>query len=402
MRNFSYTHGELIAVRGDSAFALIDDRGASSEATFGLMAAVGSGNPTLLVEAARFAAAELSSVGVAWRGDDALHVVIAGHVGAIYESPRATHTAVARQGCYEFAVPEDVERVELAVGFDGEGQRGELGGAAVRAATVAVQLTETVASPTTPVADGSGIGAVSAINSDGAKEDRSEGVPEGVVAGTVGGVASSDETVPEIGPSPGPHEEAASTARVRLVDLASSDEAALAPLALPGDAVEPAISADAVQVLGVRCPVDHHNHPNALYCSQCGRRMGVNHTAVVLPGPRPPLGLFLIDDVATYAIASDVVVGRDPASHPGYNGDGAILTLEDEELQISRAHVEIRLDGWDVTARDLGSANGTKLRREGTDQWAPLSTEIPATLGAGDVLRIGPRELQLELHHVQT
>lgn len=159
---------------------------------------------------------------------------------------------------------------------------------------------------------------------------------------------------------------------------------------------------DAVQVLGIRCPADHHNHPDALYCSQCGRRMGVNMTAIARPGPRPPLGIFLIDDVATYSIAEDFIIGREPESHPEVASGLSSLKIDDESLSISRAHAAIRLDGWDVTAIDLESSNGTLVRRAGAEAWETVGTDAPTRLNAGDALRIGEREMQLELHHVQT
>ena len=62
------------------------------------------------------------------------------------------------------------------------------------------------------------------------------------------------------------------------------------PTASEGTTADDASSgaAPTVMVLGIACPQGHHNHPDALYCSQCGTKMGVHHTTVLLNGPRPP------------------------------------------------------------------------------------------------------------------
>jgi hypothetical protein len=178
----------------------------------------------------------------------------------------------------------------------------------------------------------------------------------------------------------------------------------VAPTPLPVEgAASPATSAKrAVEVLGVRCPVDHHNHPEAVYCAQCGRRMGVNATLIAAFGPRPPLGIFIFDDGSTAAVASDLIIGREPSAHIDIVEHRADeLRLVDESSTISRAHVGIHLDNWSVTAIDLQSSNGTLLQRSGTTTWETLSTETRLLLGSGDTLRVGERELRLELHHVQ-
>lgn len=153
-------------------------------------------------------------------------------------------------------------------------------------------------------------------------------------------------------------------------------------------------------VLGVRCPVDHHNHPDAHYCSQCGRKLGVNLTSVLLPGPRPPLGLFVIDDGTTISIDADLVIGRDPSGHESVSSGAASgIAIPDDSLGLSRHHAMVVLDGWDVTVIDLDSANGTYLRRAGTESWERLGAQ-PARLEMGDTIKVPGRELQLELHHI--
>ena len=130
--------------------------------------------------------------------------------------------------------------------------------------------------------------------------------------------------------------------------------------------------------------------------------MGVNATLVATVGPRPPLGLFIFDDGSTAAVASDLIIGRDPSAHIDIVEQRADeLRLVDDSSTISRAHVGIYLDNWSVTAIDLHSSNGTLLHRSGSTTWETISTETRVTIGSGDTLRVGERELRLELHHVQ-
>lgn len=175
----------------------------------------------------------------------------------------------------------------------------------------------------------------------------------------------------------------------------------------PGPGSEAAQTGDAADesnwVVGIRCPLDHHNHPEAGYCSQCGRKMGINATISFVRGPRPPLGLFLLDDGGAIPIATDLLIGRDATTHPDVvAGTRQAVLLTDASNVVSRHHLAITLHEWTVTVTDLGSANGTILIDAQTGHAQPLITDQPTPMEAGDRLQIGPRILQLELHHVAT
>ena len=43
--------------------------------------------------------------------------------------------------------------------------------------------------------------------------------------------------------------------------------------------------------------------------------------------------------------------------------------LPDVKKAISRVHARIRLDGWNVTVADAGSANGTFVAQPGDQSW---------------------------------
>lgn len=170
----------------------------------------------------------------------------------------------------------------------------------------------------------------------------------------------------------------------------------------PGPGSEAAGSSDEANwVVGIRCPLDHHNHPEAGYCSQCGRKMGINATIHFQKGPRPPVGLFLLDDGGAIPIATDLLIGRDATTHADVvAGTRQAVLLTDASNVVSRHHLAITLDEWTVTVEDLGSANGTVIVNAKTGIAQTMVPNQRIAMEAGDRLQIGPRTLQLELHHV--
>jgi pSer/pThr/pTyr-binding forkhead associated (FHA) protein len=76
---------------------------------------------------------------------------------------------------------------------------------------------------------------------------------------------------------------------------------------------------------------------------------------------RPCLGRLRLSNGEIYLLDRDAVFGRKPeipAGRPGPRPNAIVLT---DDRDVSRNHIEIRLDGWRVLALDLGSMNGTQL-----------------------------------------
>jgi len=161
-----------------------------------------------------------------------------------------------------------------------------------------------------------------------------------------------------------------------------------------------ATSVGPVMVLGVACPDGHHNHPEATECSECAARIGEHHTTVLMNGPRPPLGVLMADDGKTWSLASDIVIGREPATHEDVAGGTATsMALTDDTLSLSRHHARISLDDWSAYIIDLGSSNGTYLNRNRSAQeWSPVPSDMALPLEPGDRLRVGSRIIQVELY----
>jgi hypothetical protein len=139
-------------------------------------------------------------------------------------------------------------------------------------------------------------------------------------------------------------------------------------------------------VLSTLCPNGHVNAPGTTTCIRCGaaideasaaqRRRPEVAVAVLVSGERIPLG-------------RGVVIGRRPRSRRVEDGRvPRLITVDSPGEDISRSHVELRVDDWNLVAVDLSSTNGTLLLREGA---APqrLRPEASTILQLGDRLDLG-------------
>jgi FHA domain len=130
-------------------------------------------------------------------------------------------------------------------------------------------------------------------------------------------------------------------------------------LELGGPVGQDLYAADPAVVDGVLCARNHFNDPNVQYCRQCGIAM-VQLTQRIQQGPRPPLGVLLLDDGTGFTLDKDYVVGREPV----LDGDVAAgrarpLRIPDPGGTVSRLHLRISLIGWQIEVRDINSSNGS-------------------------------------------
>lgn len=148
----------------------------------------------------------------------------------------------------------------------------------------------------------------------------------------------------------------------------------LAPAALPERAPEPGAgpSATGPMVLARLCPAGHANPPTSARCSVCGQAVAGDARQV----RRPVLGRMRISSGEVVDLDRSLVVGRQP-SVSRVHGDGMpkLVQVGSRAGDISRSHVEVRLEGWDVILVDLKATNGTVLVREG---------QLPRRLGQGE------------------
>ncbi|MDQ2587287.1 FHA domain-containing protein [Saccharothrix yanglingensis] len=138
----------------------------------------------------------------------------------------------------------------------------------------------------------------------------------------------------------------------------------------------------APRVRAVTCPNQHLNSEYAVSCRVCAQDIAPQEAFVV---PRPPLGVLRLSTGGLVTLDRGVVLGRDPQAGP--RGSHAIR-LAVQGNDISRNHVEVRLDGWDVHVVDLGSKNGTSVITPG---WPAqeLAALIPHPLPPGSRVVLG-------------
>ena len=125
--------------------------------------------------------------------------------------------------------------------------------------------------------------------------------------------------------------------------------------ARPSTPVEPANIGPVVSA--VRCVNGHLNPTTATTCRICAGGVAVQAPVVV---SRPTLGVLRLSDGEVIQLDRGVILGRAPGTPEGNDRDRPHhVKLPSPDNDISRKHVEVRLDGWQVTVVDLNSRNGT-------------------------------------------
>jgi hypothetical protein len=162
------------------------------------------------------------------------------------------------------------------------------------------------------------------------------------------------------------------------LENADTELVQLTPAAVdPGAAADPGPTVDAVV-----CPHGHPNPPGELRCRDCGISVTDQRVRALA---QPVLALLRGSDGSEAPVDRSVLVGRAPAERGP--GPVRLLTVPSPSHDISRTHLQISVDGWQVTATDLHSTNGTLLvSRDGTRRSLPPGHPVPVVLG--DVLEL--------------
>lgn len=140
------------------------------------------------------------------------------------------------------------------------------------------------------------------------------------------------------------------------------------------------------------CPQNHPNPPQLSTCRLC---------QAPLDGPtvriaRPSLGVVRLSTGMFFDLDRPLLLGREPRVD-GVDADAAprLIVLPSPDKAISRSHLRVDIDGWSVHAVDLGSVNGTYLRRGAADE-VRLMPEEPKMLMAGDILVVDDVRVRFE------
>jgi len=116
----------------------------------------------------------------------------------------------------------------------------------------------------------------------------------------------------------------------------------------------------------------------------------VDSVPAPLAPPRPPApGRVRVSTGQVLPLDRTVVIGRRPRSTRVSGTDLPHLVAVDSPQQdISRSHVELRVEGESIVATDLRTTNGTTLLRSGADP-VRLHPGEGTVVVPGDVLDLG-------------
>ena len=151
-----------------------------------------------------------------------------------------------------------------------------------------------------------------------------------------------------------------------------------APAAGSGPATGP-------MVLARVCAQGHANPPTHSQCTGCGLALASDAVQV----RRPRLGRVRVSTGELIDLDQSLVIGRQPSvSRVQGGGMPRLVQVASPSGDISRSHVEVRLEGWHVMLCDLKATNGTVLVREGQPPRRLAQNEM-AILLDGDIAELG-------------
>ncbi|MCP8998898.1 FHA domain-containing protein [Pseudarthrobacter sp. RMG13] len=138
-------------------------------------------------------------------------------------------------------------------------------------------------------------------------------------------------------------------------------------------------------VLARVCGRGHANPPTQAQCAACGSPLPADAVQVA----RPRLGRMRVSTGALVDLDQSLVIGRQPSVSRVQGGVmPRLVQVASPSGDISRSHVEVRLEGWHVMLCDLKATNGTVLVREGQPPRRLAQNEM-AILLDGDIAELG-------------
>jgi len=117
-------------------------------------------------------------------------------------------------------------------------------------------------------------------------------------------------------------------------------------------------------VLAVSCPTGHLTPADSKVCRVCRQPVAPQEPRRV---PRPTLGGLRLPTGEVVPLDRGVVLGRKPAPLEDSTDWPHLVHLPSDHTFVSRMHLHIELDGWNVLARDLDSRGGTMLTMPGRE-----------------------------------
>jgi FHA domain len=139
-------------------------------------------------------------------------------------------------------------------------------------------------------------------------------------------------------------------------------------------------------ILAVLCPNGHVSPPNATRCRVCGRPVGSHGPQFVA---HPVLAVLRASDGSTAELDRPVLIGRAPSSDRSSSHAPRLMTVPSPNHDISRTHLEVAPDDWQIVVTDLNSTNGTILVRPEAGDRQQLAPGERVPVQVGSVMELG-------------
>lgn len=138
-------------------------------------------------------------------------------------------------------------------------------------------------------------------------------------------------------------------------------------------------------VQATRCPNGHANPTHLVSCRACHADIPEQLPITV---PRPALGVLRMSTGDSISLDRGVIMGRSPTADRSASGDRPhLVKVPSPGKDISRNHLEVKLDGWHVLVTDLNSVNGTTVTLPGRST-ERLRPDQPAAIEPGTVVSL--------------
>ena len=139
-------------------------------------------------------------------------------------------------------------------------------------------------------------------------------------------------------------------------------------------------------ILAVLCQRGHANPPNATGCRVCGSPLARKAPQFVAG---PVLAVLRASDGSTAEVDRPVLIGRAPSGDRSSSRSPRLMPVQSPNYDISRTHLEVAPEDWQIVVTDLNSTNGTVLVRPGGVDRQQLAPGEPVLVQLGSVMELG-------------
>jgi FHA domain len=165
-----------------------------------------------------------------------------------------------------------------------------------------------------------------------------------------------------------------------------SDFAEDADAAGPTSVSSPAETTQDSAILAVMCQQGHANPPSSTSCRVCRSPLASQARQFV---PGPVLAVLRASDGSTAEVDRTVLIGRAPSGDRSGSRAPRLMTVPSPNHDISRTHLEVAPEDWQIVVTDLNSTNGTVLVRPGVLDRQRLAPGEPVHVQLGSVMELG-------------